>query len=220
MLYPINLELAGRKCVIVGGGEVAERKARTLLTAEAGVTVIAPKLTKGLTELAEAGQVDWYEMEFFGGMLKEIRPLLVFCATDEPAVNEQAAEEARSIGALVNAATEQELTDFTVPASVRRENFLVTVSTGGVSPGLSRALRQELEREFPEAFGEWLERLAVLRQEVKEILADSRARQVFWREALSVCVLNLVRNGKLSQAEAEIRNAIHDVGAQSQNSAG
>lgn len=220
MLYPINLELAGRRCAIVGGGGVAERKARMLLAAGARVTVISPRLTEGLAEMIGAGQADWYETEYLGGMLQEIRPLLVFCTTDDPAVNWQAAEEARAAGALVNAAAEPELTDFTVPASVRRGDFLLTVSTGGASPGLSRALRRELEQEFPEAFGEWLVRLTKLRREAREVLTDSRARQLFWRKALSECVLNLVRNGKLSQAEAEIRNAIHDDGTQSQNSAG
>ena len=93
--------------------------------------------------------------------------------------------------------------------------MLVTLSTEGVSPAFSRALRRELEQEFPESFGPWLERLKELRAEMKEKLSGSGERQDFWRQALSPRVLDLVRSGKLEQAEAEIRNAITDVGAES-----
>lgn len=214
-LYPINLDLEGRRCVVVGGGAVAERKVRSLLQAGGQVTVVAPRLSRGLAELAGAGQLDWYEMGFVRGMLQELSPALVFCASDDTEANELAAEEARAVGALVNAAAEPELTDFTVPASVRRGDFLVTVSTGGASPALSRALRQELEQEFPAAFGDWLKQLHALRHELQGRLPSAGARQEFWRQALSKNVLDLVRDGQLARAEAEIRNAIDNAGAQS-----
>jgi precorrin-2 dehydrogenase/sirohydrochlorin ferrochelatase len=209
----MNLDLTGRRCIVVGGGKVAERKVLGLLQAAGKVTLIAPKLTERLLELAHAGLVDWYELRYMKGMLKDMKPLLVFCATDNRDVNEQAAEEAREEGALVNDVTEPAQTDFTVPSSFRRGALLVTLSTGGASPAFSRALRRELEQEFPESFGPWLERLKELRAEMKEKLSGSGERQDFWRQALSPRVLDLVRSGKLEQAEAEIRNAITDVGA-------
>lgn len=213
MLYPMNLDLTGRRCVVVGGGKVAERKVIGLLSAGGRTTLIAPHLTERLLELARAGLVDWYELSYMQGMLKGLEPLLVFCATGSAEVNELAAQEARELGALVNDVTEPESTDFTVPASFRRGDLLVTVSTEGVSPGFARAMRRELEQEFPESFGPWLERLKEMRAEMKEKLSGSGERQDFWRQALSPRVLDLVRSGKLEQAEAEIRNAITDVGA-------
>ena len=213
LFYPMNLDLTGRRCIVVGGGKVAERKVLGLLQAAGKVTLIAPKLTERLLELAHAGLVDWYELRYMKGMLKDMKPLLVFCATDNRDVNEQAAEEAREEGALVNDVTEPEQTDFTVPSSFRRGDLLVTLSTEGASPAFSRALRRELEQEFPESFGLWLERLKEMRAEMKEKLSGSGERQDFWRQALSPRVLDLVRSGKLEQAEAEIRNAITDVGA-------
>ena len=215
LFYPMNLDLTGRRCIVVGGGKVAERKVLGLLQAAGKVTLIAPKLTERLLELAHAGLVDWYELRYMKGMLKDMKPLLVFCATDNRDVNEQAAEEAREEGALVNDVTEPEQTDFTVPSSFRRGALLVTLSTGGASPAFSRALRRELEQEFPESFGLWLERLKEMRAEMKEKLSGSGERQDFWRQALSPRVLDLVRSGELEQAEAEIRNAITDVGAES-----
>ena len=215
MLYPMNLDLTGRRCVVVGGGKVAERKVLGLLPAGGKIALIAPHLTERLLELARAGLVDWYELSYMQGMLKGLEPLLVFCATDKVEVNELAAQEARELGALVNDVTEPESTDFTVPASLRRGDLLVTVSTEGASPGFARAMRRELEQEFPESFGLWLEKMKVMREEMKERLATSEARQDFWRQALSPGVLSLVKCGELEQAEAEIRNAITDVGAES-----
>ena len=215
LFYPMNLDLTGRRCIVVGGGKVAERKVLGLLQAAGKVTLIAPKLTERLLELAHAGLVDWYELRYMKGMLKDMKPLLVFCATDNRDINEQAAEEAREEGALVNDVTEPEQTDFTVPSSFRRGDLLVTLSTEGVSPAFSRALRRELEQEFPESFGPWLERLKEMRAEMKEKFSSSDERQDFWRQALSPRVLDLVRCGELEQAEAEIRNAITDVGAES-----
>ncbi len=215
MFYPMNLDLTGRRCIVVGGGKVAERKVMGLLTAGGSITLIAPKLTERLLELAQAGLVDWYELNYMEGMLKGMNPLLVFCATDSREVNELAAIEAREAGALVNDVTEPEMTDFTVPASFRRGDLLVTVSTEGASPGFARAMRRELEQKFPESFGLWLEKLKEMRLEMKEKLAGSEERQDFWRQALSPRVLELVRNGAVAQAEAEIRNAITDVGTES-----
>ena len=137
MLYPLNLELAGKSCVVVGGGQVAYRKVRGLLAAEAQVTVIAPMVTEDLRKLAESGRLDWLEQVFKDGMLKELHPLLVFVAADNPAANAAAIAEAKEIGALVNAATDPEQTDFSVPSKVQRGNFLLTVSTGGGSPALT-----------------------------------------------------------------------------------
>ena len=211
----MNLDLTGRRCIVVGGGKVAERKVMGLLTAGGSITLIAPHLTERLLELAQAGLVDWYELNYMEGMLKGMNPLLVFCATDKREVNELVAVEAREAGALVNDVTEPEMTDFTVPASFRRGDLLVTVSTEGASPGFARAMRQELEQEFPESFGLWLEKLKEMRLEMKEKLSGSADRQDFWRQALSPRVLVLVRGGAVAQAEAEIRNAIDGIGSES-----
>ena len=73
VLYPLNLELAGKSCVVVGGGQVAYRKVRGLLAAEAQVTVIAPMVTDDLRALAEAGRLKWLEQAFKAGLLKELR---------------------------------------------------------------------------------------------------------------------------------------------------
>ena len=206
MQYPMNMELGGRRCVVLGGGPVARRKVGTLRQAGASVLVIAPSVSPELEALAESGEIQWRRAPYEQGCLRDA--FLVICATDDEAVNRQAAAEARQRGVLVNAPAQPELSDFSVPASLRRGNLLLTVSTGNLSPALSRALREHLDREFPPMFGEWLERLHLLREEVKARLGSSREREAFWRDALNEHILELVGTGQIEQAEVEVRNAI------------
>ena len=207
MKYAMNLEMKGRPCLVLGGGPVALRKARTLLRAEAAVTVAAPRLTEELADLAAAGRLRWrahcYEETMLAGMF------LVVCATDDRAANEAAARAAQARGVLVNAPAQPELSDFTVPASLARGRLLLTVSTDGLSPALSRAIRAQLETLYPEALGDWLERLAAVRRELKAETGTARAREAFWRRAMSAEILDMVRQGRSKEAEERIRHAAH-----------
>ena len=206
-MYPINLRLKGRRCAVIGGGKVAWRKSRALLAAGAQVTIISPELHPDLLECAaQSPACRWYKAVYAPGLLEGF--FLVFCAADDRRVNQQAAREARELGVLVNAASEPELCDFMVPARIERGDLLITVSTGGKSPALARLLRERLEQEFSEADGVWLEHLAVLREKLKRELKDTGKRQAFWRAALQKDILDLVRDGHMDQAEAELKHAI------------
>lgn len=134
---------------------------------------------------------------------------LVVCATDDRAANEAAARAAKARGVLVNAPAQPELSDFTVPASLARGRLLLTVSTDGLSPALSRAIRAQLETLYPEALGDWLERLAAVRRELKAEAGTARAREAFWRRAMSAEILDMVRQGRSEEAEERIRHAAH-----------
>ena len=217
MLYPLNLELAGRSCAIIGGGQVACRKAKGLLAAGAQVTVIAPELTGSLQELARQDRISWRPEGYQRGMLQAIRPLLVFATADDKAANDAAIAEAKELGALVNAAADPEQTDFHVPSRIERGDLLLTVSTGGGSPAFSRLLRERLEQEYPNGFGDFLVRLSRLRQTVKRMPGGSREHERLWRQALTQHVIDLVRAGQLDQAEEEIKNGIINAGAQPQD---
>lgn len=212
MLYPLNLNLSNRVCVIIGGGQVAERKAKGLLAAQACVTVIAPKITQTLDRLAKEHRLTWIEAPYQSGMLAALKPLLVFCTADSLAANHQAAEEARAMGALVNAAAQPEKTDFQVPSRIDRGDLLLTVATSGGSPALSRLLRERLESEYPKSFAVFAERLKKIRSEVKKLPGGSRLHQRIWRDVLNQHVIDLVRDGQLDQAEEEIRHGIIDAG--------
>jgi precorrin-2 dehydrogenase/sirohydrochlorin ferrochelatase len=210
--YPLNLRLDGRMCLVLGGGEVAERKALSLLAAGAAVTVRSPRLTPPLVELAEAGRIQHINTPYQSGAIENY--FIVICATDDRAVNSSAATEARRAGALVNVVDAPELCDFTVPAHIARGDLVITVSTNGKSPALSRRLRQELEQRYGPEYGLYLELVSRLRADLKGRLPAAGERLAFWREALDEEIIALLRAGKITEAEEKIRNAAGGVGTQ------
>ena len=146
VLYPIFLDLSGRRCVIVGGGEVANRKARKLLQARARVVVISPEIGAELERVA----VEIHRRSYREGDLEGA--YLAFAATNSREANAAVAREAKERGVPVNVADRPSEGDFALPSTLRRGRLQVAVSTGGASPTLARRIRGELE----EAFGpEW-----------------------------------------------------------------
>ena len=215
MLYPLNVDLSGRSLILVGGGRVAERKACSILSAgtEASICVIAPKVTSVLQEHAAAGRLCWKQTCYADGMLEGA--FLIYAATNLREVNAAVASEAKRRGIPVNVIDDPAASTFQVPASIRRGELMLSVSTAGGSPALSRAIRMELEEMYPPAFGVWLERVSSLRVELQESVSSSSARTHFWHTALRPDILTMVRHGAMEKAEVELRNAALDFGAQS-----
>ena len=146
VLYPIFLDLSDRRCVVVGGGEVANRKARKLLQARARVVVISPEVGAELESVA----VEVHRRPYREGDLEGA--YLAFAATDSREVNAAVAREAEERGIPVNVADRPSDGAFALPSTLRRGGLQVAVSTGGASPTLARRIKNELE----EAFGpEW-----------------------------------------------------------------
>ena len=204
--YPALLWLTGREAVVVGGGPVALHRIEGLLEAGVKVRVIAPEAVDEIVNLVVEGQIKWHKEPFATSMIRGASILI--CATDDVDVNRRAAWAAKTMGAMVNmAAPPLELSDFTVPASVRRGDLLFTVSTGGACPELSRRLRGDLE-SLADIYAPWLEKLVPIREEIRERLSSSEERRDFWRKALSKEVMALVREGKLEKAEELVRNAV------------
>jgi precorrin-2 dehydrogenase len=178
--YPIYLDLADRPCLVVGGGPVAETKVRGLLAAGARVTVVSPTLTPALATLAAEGHLAHEAREYALGDLAGAA--LAFAATGDRAVSRAMRSEGQARGVWVNAADDAEHCDFLLPAVLRRGSLAVAVSSGGASPALTRAVRDELERYFPADFGAFVEAVAELRRELRERGAPVTAER--WRIAL------------------------------------
>jgi precorrin-2 dehydrogenase/sirohydrochlorin ferrochelatase len=142
VLYPIFLDLSGRRCVVVGGGEVASRKARKLLQARARVVVISPEIKPELESVA----VEIHRRPYEKGDLEGA--YLAFAATDLREANAAVAREAEERGIPINVADEPSDGDFALPSTLRRGRLQVAVSTGGASPTLARKIKDELEEVF------------------------------------------------------------------------
>ncbi len=166
VLYPIFLDLSGRRCVVVGGGEVAGRKARKLSQARARVVVISPEIGAELESVA----VEVHRLLYAEGDLEGA--FLAFAATDSREVNAAVAREAKERGIPVNVADKPSEGDFALPSTLRRGGLQVAVSTGGASPALARRIRHQLEVLFEPEWAGVVEEFGAARRRGEE--ADER----------------------------------------------
>lgn len=204
--YPIVVtNLAHSRCVVVGGGAVAERKVAGLLDAGARPAVISPALTPALAAWRAEGRIDHVARPYAAGDLAGAA--LVIAATDDGAVNTLVAAEARGRGALVNVASDQALGSFHTVAAVRRGDLLLTVSTGGRSPALAARVRAELAARYGAEYGAALGRAARLRAIPDAVLAPATKRAL----AAWLCseqALGWLREGSDELVDAALQGAI------------
>ncbi|MDP4086902.1 MAG: NAD(P)-binding protein [Bacillota bacterium] len=173
-LYPVTLRLAGKKVLVVGGGNVAERKVTGLLGTEANIILISPEVTEGLRNLANEGQIQWHQRKFSDDDLADA--FLIFAATNRYEVN-QSIKDTAGTNQLVTIADDPEGSDFHVPAKVQRGRLSITVSTGGASPTLARKISQQLEQEYDEQYEEYVEFLHWARQFILNEVEDPSVKK-------------------------------------------
>ena len=194
------LQLEGRTCVIVGGGTVAARKVYALLAAGAQVTVISPVLHPTLADLAQAGKISVQQVTYVSGMVASMRPLLVFAATDDPVINQQIAEEARSVGALVDVVDEQGDRDFTNMATVQRGLITLAISTGGSSPALAAHVKQQIEQIIGDEYTTLAEWMSEARPLVQTHIHSQAERAALWHQVLESSILDKLHQGDTAAA--------------------
>lgn len=192
--YPVMVDLNGRRCVVVGGGEVAERKVETLLCFGAHVHVVSPVLTPTLEAWASEGQVTVERRHYQDGDLEGAA--LAIGATDDREVQERVASEAKQLGILVNIVDDPELCTFIAPSIVKRGDLVIAISTGGASPALARQIRQELELAYGQEYAEVLEALQKLRERAKRDLTDPGARQAFLKRIARLDLFELFKRDR------------------------
>lgn len=195
-LYPVCLDVVGRRCVVIGGGEVAERKVVSLLEAGAHCVVISPELAPRLCRLRDDGRLEHVSRPYLEGDLAGA--FLAIAATDDGLTNQAVADEAGRRGVLVNVADDPSHCDFTLPAVLRRGDILVTISTGARSPAIARRVREEIERFLTSEHVVLLEIASAVRTDLRtqglEVSGD------VWNWALDDDLLGLVRRGKVDVA--------------------
>ena len=186
--YPVPLDLTGRRCVMIGGGVIAERRVEALVTAGAHVIVISPRLTPALLALAADGRIEHEPRRYREGDLAGAD--LAFVATDAGEVNAAVAREARERGIWINASDDPARCTFILPALVRRGDLTVAVATGGSSPALARAIREELEAYLTDDYATLAAIAAEARREIRATGRPVTAEA--WRRALGPEVRRLI----------------------------
>jgi len=167
---PIQLDIRGRSCLVVGGGGVGTRKAKSLIACGGRVTVVSPTATVELRELAAAGALRLLQLEYAGDELQGM--FLVMGATDDELLNRRIRSDAERLKILCNIADRPEQCDFILPAVVQRGDLVVTVSTSGRSPALAKKLRQDLQAQFGDEYTAFLDLMGAIR---KRLLAEAHA---------------------------------------------
>ncbi|WP_059040926.1 precorrin-2 dehydrogenase/sirohydrochlorin ferrochelatase family protein [Paenibacillus rubinfantis] len=191
---PVLLNLAGRRCVVIGGGTVAERKATMLAEAGAVTVVVSPAITEGLLRLHhEREQVVWIEREYRQGDLAGA--FLAFAATDRPEVNAAVTTEAEAEGIPLNDAGEGARGSMITPGVLRRGDLVVAVSTSGAGPTAARQLIREIDEHFGEDYEQYINYLSSARAFIKERITDPGKRKNLFRRLAETDILTLIREG-------------------------
>ena len=201
-LYPINLDVGGKRCLVVGGGRVALGKTQELLRCGAEVEVVAPLICDELLELAEgsAATLQITRRAYEAGDLHGC--LIAIAATGDPDVNRRVFLDGHQQGVLVNSADDPENCHFTLPSRVRKGDLLVTISTAGRSPAMASWLRRQIEAYLDEDILQMLEVVAEVRDEIKA--QGIPTEPLDWATALNNGILELVREGKTAEAKSQI----------------
>jgi precorrin-2 dehydrogenase / sirohydrochlorin ferrochelatase len=205
-LYPIYLHLAGKRCLVVGGGQVAERKIATLLEYEANVLLVSPEVTSDLEHWADQKLITWRRGTFQPEDLLGI--FLVFIATGDGVLNKAITALCREHGILVNAVDDPPNCDFYVPSILRRNSLCLAISTEGKSPLLAAKLRKELEDQITDEYGEWVEILGSLRDEIKNSSLDWQEKKQLFETLVYSDMLDWLKEGKKEQIEERIKECM------------
>ncbi|MCW8827692.1 MAG: siroheme synthase CysG [Gammaproteobacteria bacterium] len=203
---PIFMNIRGQRCLIVGGGEVAARKAALLLQAGADINLVSPELLGNLKDMYAEGRIHFRQGTFEEGDLEGVS--LVIAATDDEAVNRRVSELARARRLPVNVVDNPDLCTFILPSIIDRSPVQIAVSTGGSSPVLARLLRTRLEAAIPSAYGRLAAMVEQFRDEVKARFSNVNARRKFWEEVMQGKIAELVFSGQDGAAEAELKRAV------------
>lgn len=176
--FPIFCQLNNKPCLLVGGGEVAERKARLLMDAGAVISVVAPTFTPQFMQWQNEQRLQCFTAEFSVADLAD--KWLVIAATDNEQVNQLVYQQATEQRIFCNVVDSPKQASFIMPSVIDRSPIMVAISSGGKAPVLARILREKMEQWLPNSLGALAQLAGKLREQVKQRFATMSARRYFW----------------------------------------
>ena len=204
--YPVYLNLRGRRCVIVGGGTVAEGKIGRLLDSGAEICVVSPEATPGIRQFADEGAVRWEEREYRSGDLEGA--FIAIAATNVREVNRRIFEEANERGVMLNAVDDPPNCSFIAPSIVQRGPVTLAISTGGVSPALARKLRESLQDSDDLAWADLSGVMAVARSHLREAGILTSIDPQRWQCCITRELLAMAQDGRDANAAETLITAL------------
>lgn len=204
--YPVNLDIQGRSCLVVGGGRVGARKVATLLKCSALVTVVSPETTAQLDRLAADGSIQLEKRPYQSSDVKG--RFLVIGATDDESLNRQIHADAERQNVLCNIADRPKICNFILPAVVQRGDLVLTISTAGKSPAFAKHMRRQLENQFGPEYGKLLDLMGAVR---KKLLAEAHEPEVhkpLFEQLIAGNLLNLVKEGQIDRIDRLLESVL------------
>lgn len=188
---PVMLNCSGRRCIVIGGGKVAERKIEALAGSGALLTIISPKVTEKILHMVDRGEAEWRKKPYLQGDLEGA--FLVYAAASNPEVNAQVIAEAKQRNILVNSADAPSTGDFITPGSVRRGKLTIAVSASGASPGLAKQIIEQLRTDYGDEYQIYLDFLQQFREVIQFEVEDRRDRKRLLDRVLEMDILVQIR---------------------------
>jgi precorrin-2 dehydrogenase / sirohydrochlorin ferrochelatase len=192
--YPVCLDIRGRSCLVVGGGQVGTRKVKTLLDCGAQVTVVSPEATAELAGLAERNRIELRQRPYRSADQHGV--FLVVGATDDMALNRRIHQKAEQAGRLCNIADQPRLCNFVLPSIIQQGDLMLAISTSGKSPAFAKYLRRQLQTQFGPEYGTLLNLMGALRQ---RLLREAHAPEVhkpLFERLIRAGLLEMIRLGQ------------------------
>lgn len=208
MYFPAFLDLRNQKCVVIGGGRVAQRKIGALWQAKADLTVISPHFTDDFERWLAKRPIEVVQRCYQPGDLQGA--FLAIAATDEEATNQMVAEEAQRRGVLLNVVDKPDSCTFITPATVRRGPLHLAISTSGTSPMMAKKIRQQLEEQFSPAYGRFLRLLDEVRPKVLQDIPDADRRRELFDRLTQPRVLDWIKRGRTEKAKRWMDETIRE----------
>lgn len=194
--FPLLMNMKGQRCLVLGGGMLAERRVAALLDCQAIVCVISPLVTDTLKAWARLQRIHWVDKCYESQDLDLHRPVLIFALTNRSEVNRQVRHDATTRSIWVNDGSEGLEGSFIVPSNVRRGRLHVSVTSLGGSPGLVKMLRSELERAYGPEYETYVDFLYEMRCQFQEDVGDLKERSRLNRQMLTYPVLEMIVDGR------------------------
>jgi len=205
--YPVSLIIKDRKCLVIGGGAVAERKVLPLLKSGASVEIISLKITSKLKKLVQEGLISYRQGDY--DPVDLAGTFLVIGATSSKDVNRRIAADCFERNILVNIVDDPEWCSFFVPAVMKRGSFQVAVSTDGKSPLLARKIKESLQKKYGPEYGKLTDLLGAIRLKLLGADENKEKGRVILDKLLDDDLLEMIEQGQWNQARERIINDVH-----------
>jgi precorrin-2 dehydrogenase/sirohydrochlorin ferrochelatase len=208
MFYPVFLNLKGKRVVVIGGGEVADRKIQSLMDTGASILVVSPEVTSGIASLFEQKRIHLFNRHYVAGDCAGAA--LVFSATGDAEISRAVYEEATALGIFINTADQPAQCSFIMPAVVRRGDIGVAISTSGTSPALAARLRRKISGIIGPEYARLAELLSRARPEIRRKLRTEQNRKDLQYRIIDSDIITLLKVDDIAPAERRLKEIIED----------